>query len=70
MGFHDIFGFDPDLLAMVPTPCHAVLLLFPITDASEKAKDAEAAEIQANGQDVSENVREFLFMIFPHGQLD
>ena len=69
MGFHDIFGFDPDLLAMVPTPCHAVLLLFPITDASEKAKDAEAAEIQANGQDVSENVREFLFMIFPHGQL-
>ena len=66
MGFHDIFGFDPDLLAMVPQPCHAVLLLFPITDASEKAKDTEAAEIQANGQDVSENVREFLFMIFPH----
>jgi hypothetical protein len=55
---------------MVPTPCHAVLLLFPITDASEKAKDTEAAEIQATGQDVSENVREFLFMIFPHGQLD
>jgi len=70
MGFHDIFGFDPDLLAMVPQPCHAVLLLFPITDASEKAKDTEAAEIQANGQDVSENVREFLFMIFPHGQLE
>ena len=70
MGFHDIFGFDPDLLAMVPTPCHAVLLLFPITDASEKAKDAEAAEIQATGQDVSKNVSEFLFMIFPHGQLD
>ena len=70
MGFHDIFGFDPDLLAMVPTPCHAVLLLFPITDASEKAKDTESAEIQANGQDVTENVREFLFMIFPHWQLD
>ena len=70
MGFHDIFGFDPDLLAMVPTPCHAVLLLFPITDASERAKDTEAAEIQATGQDVSENVREFLFMIFPHGQFD
>ena len=61
MGFHDIFGFDPDLLAMVPTPCHAVLLLFPITDASEKAKDAEAAEIQATGQDVSENVSETFY---------
>ena len=71
MGFHDIFGFDPDLLAMVPTPCHAVLLLFPITDASEQAKDAEAAEIQATGQDVSENVREFLFISsFPYGQFD
>jgi ubiquitin carboxyl-terminal hydrolase L3 len=62
VGFHDIFGFDPDLLAMVPTPCHAVLLLFPITDASEKAKDTEAAEIQATGQDVSENVSESFFL--------
>jgi ubiquitin carboxyl-terminal hydrolase L3 len=62
MGFHDIFGFDPDLLAMVPTPCHAVLLLFPITDASEKAKDAEAAEIQATGQDVSGNVSETFYL--------
>jgi ubiquitin carboxyl-terminal hydrolase L3 len=62
MGFHDIFGFDPDLLAMVPTPCHAVLLLFPITDASERAKDTEAAEIQATGQDVSENVSETFYL--------
>ena len=62
MGFHDIFGFDPDLLAMVPTPCHAVLLLFPITDASEKVKDTEAAEIQATGQDVSENVSETFYL--------
>ena len=62
MGFHDIFGFDPDLLAMVQTPCHAVLLLFPITDASEKAKDAEAAEIQATGQDVSKNVSETFYL--------
>ena len=62
MGFHDIFGFDPDLLAMVPTPCHAVLLLFPITDASEKAKDAEAAEIQATGQEVYKNVSETFYL--------
>jgi ubiquitin carboxyl-terminal hydrolase L3 len=62
MGFHDIFGFDPDLLAMVPTPCHAVLLLFTITDATEKAKDTEAAEIQATGQDVSENVSETFYL--------
>ena len=36
--FHDIFGFEPDLLAMVPQPVHAILLLFPITEASEKAR--------------------------------
>ncbi|ELU44610.1 ubiquitin carboxyl-terminal hydrolase, family 1 domain-containing protein [Rhizoctonia solani AG-1 IA] len=39
-GFSDVYGLDPELLAMVPSPSKAVVLLFPITDATEqKRKD-------------------------------
>ena len=33
---------------------HAVLLLFPITEKSEKARDEEAAKIKAEGQTCSD----------------
>jgi|TARA_B110000977_G_scaffold198800_1_gene284507 ubiquitin carboxyl-terminal hydrolase L3 len=57
IGFHDIFGFDDDLLAMVPSPTHAVLLLFPITSTSETQRNEEATAIEKNGQPkLSENV--------------
>ncbi|CBQ72137.1 probable ubiquitin thiolesterase L3 [Sporisorium reilianum SRZ2] len=44
--FHDIYGTDPDLLAMVPQPVSAVLLLFPITESVEKLRASENASAQ------------------------
>ena len=33
--FHDVFGLDPDLLAIIPQPCLSLLLLFPINEKVE-----------------------------------
>lgn len=39
--FCDIYGLDPELLTFVPRPVYAVLMLFPVTEAYRKAKEAK-----------------------------
>lgn len=54
--FHDVYGFDEDLLAMVPHPVLAVLFLYPITPQTEAASQEEVESITKDGQHVSKNV--------------
>jgi len=54
--FCDVFGTDPELLLMIPRPVIAVLLLFPITDNTEKADSAEAEHIKKTGGVSSNNL--------------
>jgi len=51
--FVDVFGTDPDLLAMVPETCVAVTLLFRTSDAIRKFKEEQRAKLEASGQTLS-----------------
>ncbi|KAF1801186.1 hypothetical protein V8B55DRAFT_1528797 [Mucor lusitanicus] len=52
----DVLGFDPELLAMLPSQVEAVVFLFPITEAYEKFKDEEEAHLIKLEQSISPDV--------------
>uniref|UniRef100_A0A7S0F546 Ubiquitin carboxyl-terminal hydrolase n=1 Tax=Hanusia phi TaxID=3032 RepID=A0A7S0F546_9CRYP len=43
VSFFEVFGFDPELLALVPSPTYAVLVCFPITPSYKESVDNEAS---------------------------
>jgi len=52
--FNDVYGLDDDMLGMVPQPCYAMLLLFPITKTSEE--DRKEERIAKEGQTIHPSV--------------
>ncbi|OAL54345.1 cysteine proteinase [Pyrenochaeta sp. DS3sAY3a] len=55
LAFHDVFSIDePELLAFVPRPAHALLLVFPVSNTYEQFRvqeDKDRPEYQGHGPD-------------------
>jgi ubiquitin carboxyl-terminal hydrolase L3 len=53
LAFHDVYSIDePELLAFVPRPAHALLLVFPVSETYEKFRvqeDKDRPEYQGHG---------------------
>lgn len=58
LSFHDVFSIDdPDLLAFVPRPAHALLLVFPVSQTYEKFRHEEdSSKSEYTGSGSSEPV--------------
>ncbi|KAF3003650.1 ubiquitinyl hydrolase 1 [Curvularia kusanoi] len=55
LAFHDVFSIDePELLAFVPRPAHALLLVFPVSETYERFRreeDKDRSEYAGSGAD-------------------
>ena len=61
IGFHDVYSIDdPELLAFVPRPAYALLLVFPVNERYEKFRSQEdSGKPEYNGSGLEEEVMWF-----------
>ncbi|KAG2224679.1 hypothetical protein INT45_007924 [Circinella minor] len=63
--FHDIYGFDPELLDLIPRPVTAIIFEFPtMTENDTKFRKEQEKRILEQGQIVSHNVIYFKQTIY------
>ncbi|XP_043286930.1 ubiquitin carboxyl-terminal hydrolase isozyme L3-like [Venturia canescens] len=55
-GFVDVYGTDPVMLALVPKPVLALILLYPLSSKTSEYDAEEAKKIEESGQKVSSTV--------------
>ncbi|KAI5701530.1 hypothetical protein M8J76_000551 [Diaphorina citri] len=60
----DVYGTDPDMLAIVPQPVLALIMLFPCTDKYEEHCKEQEKEIEEKGQTISSEL--FFMKQFVH----
>ncbi|KJP88462.1 hypothetical protein AK88_01914 [Plasmodium fragile] len=48
LAFQDIYGFDADLLDMIPQPVHAIILLYPLKEGMTNANAATDGSVEKN----------------------
>jgi len=63
--FCDVWGLDDELLAFIPKPVHACVLLFPSVESIAAFKKKQAEQLKKDGQKLSEK----LFYITQHDDI-
>jgi len=54
--FAEVYGLDEELLGLVPRPVHAVMMLFPVSEESEKARIEEAERLKSEGYEAPSKI--------------
>ena len=52
MVFTDVYGLEPELLGMVPSPCCSLILLFPVTEKYEEYRVLEEEKYKKDPQSI------------------